>query len=405
MLSDSTQPPVSHNTQAHEDPNCTKCHQAVDFFSTKGGISDTLIPKTIMSGETLDYKKHLSLHLGQYYQVHKEDNPPNSQIARTKGSISLGPSGNLQGGFKFMYLNSGKKMVCRSWDVIPMPDLVIGRVNALCRDHPQHMTLTDRHGRLIGDVEIPGLEDQEEDNDHLPGVVPVIADDIEITGVDVEGTETQDAVPPPQVKIDDLDIHHADPAPIEVAPTQEEPRTETPAPVALPAQAPEIRRSTRVRSQTNQGYTPSMSGSKYSYAVTQLESQGVLNPDSHMFVQEYFYQAEPDVVEAIMMQLSLKVGLKEWGEEAFMAAQSEMKQLYFRNKFKPKHWRELSQVQRLTVLESNMFIKQKRDGKIKGRTVAGGNKQRNYISKEDASSPTVATESVLFSCIIDAEEE
>jgi hypothetical protein len=51
-----------------------------------------------------------------------------------------------------------------------------------------------------------------------------------------------------------------------------------------------------------------------------------------------------------------------------------------------------------------MFLKLKRDGKIKGRTVTGGNKQRDYISKEDASSPTVATESVLLSCITDAEE-
>jgi hypothetical protein len=31
-----------------------------------------------------------------------------------------------------------------------------------------------------------------------------------------------------------------------------------------------------------------------------------------------------------------------------------------------------------------MFIKQKRDGNIKGITVAGRNKQRDYISKEDA---------------------
>jgi hypothetical protein len=52
-----------------------------------------------------------------------------------------------------------------------------------------------------------------------------------------------------------------------------------------------------------------------------------------------------------------------------------------------------------------MFLKQKRDGKIKGRTMARGNNQREYISKEDASLPTVATESVLLSCIIDAEEE
>jgi hypothetical protein len=65
-----------------------------------------------------------------------------------------------------------------------------------------------------------------------------------------------------------------------------------------------------------------------------------------MFVQEDFYQAKPDVVAAIMTQLSLKAGLKEWGEEAFTADQYKMNQLHFRNTFKPKHWRELSQVQR-----------------------------------------------------------
>jgi hypothetical protein len=52
-----------------------------------------------------------------------------------------------------------------------------------------------------------------------------------------------------------------------------------------------------------------------------------------------------------------------------------------------------------------MFFKQKRDGKIKGRTVAGGNNHRDYKSKEDASATMVATESVLLSCIIDAKEE
>ena len=51
-----------------------------------------------------------------------------------------------------------------------------------------------------------------------------------------------------------------------------------------------------------------------------------------------------------------------------------------------------------------MFLKLKRDGKIKGQTVAGGNIQRNFISKEEASSPTVATEAVLLSCVIDSEE-
>jgi hypothetical protein len=83
----------------------------LNFFPTKGGVSDTLSPKTIISGETLYFKKHLSLQIGQYCQGLEEDTPRNRQVARTKGAISLGPSGNLQGGFKFMALNSGKKIL------------------------------------------------------------------------------------------------------------------------------------------------------------------------------------------------------------------------------------------------------------------------------------------------------
>ena len=147
-----------------------------------------------------------------------------------------------------------------------------------------------------------------------------------------------------------------------------------------------------------------MSGSKYSFAVDQLEWQGVLHPDTHMFVQEDFYQVEPDIVTSVMTQLSMKAGLRAWGEKALSAVKSDMKQLYSRNTFRPKHWKDLTATQRLTVLESHLFLKEKRDGAVKGRTVAGGIKQRGYISKEDASLPTVASEFVLLSCIIDAEE-
>ena len=69
----------------------------LNYFPTKGGISNTLSPKTIISGETLYYKKYLCLQLGQYCHVHKEDSPRNSLATRTIGAICLGPSGNLQG--------------------------------------------------------------------------------------------------------------------------------------------------------------------------------------------------------------------------------------------------------------------------------------------------------------------
>jgi hypothetical protein len=51
-----------------------------------------------------------------------------------------------------------------------------------------------------------------------------------------------------------------------------------------------------------------------------------------------------------------------------------------------------------------MFLKEKRESEVKGRTAAGGNKQRDFVSKEEASSPTVATETVSLTCIVDAEE-
>jgi hypothetical protein len=51
-----------------------------------------------------------------------------------------------------------------------------------------------------------------------------------------------------------------------------------------------------------------------------------------------------------------------------------------------------------------VFVKKKCTHQIKVRKVAGGNKQREFISKENASSPTVAMESVLLNFLVYAQE-
>jgi hypothetical protein len=126
-----------------------------------------------------------------------------------------------------------------------------------------------------------------------------------------------------------------------------------------------------------------------------------MHPDAHMTFFQQEGPSEPEVVHAIMTQLSLKVGLKRWGEKAQDAARSEMKQLHMRNTLESLLWKNLDDNQKKTVLESHMlFLKEKRDGKNKGCTVAGGNKQRDFISKEDASSsPTVTTKAVLLTAL------
>ena len=49
-----------------------------------------------------------------------------------------------------------------------------------------------------------------------------------------------------------------------------------------------------------------------------------------------------------------------------------------------------------------VFIKEKRDGTIKARGCADGHKQRENYKNADAISPTVSTEAVLISAVVDA---
>ena len=107
----------------------------------------------------------------------------------------------------------------------------------------------------------------------------------------------------------------------------------------------------------------------------------------------------------ITTQLSLKIGTNKWKGKRKVADKSEMKKLHLRDTSKPRHYRELTKYQNKSIMESHMFLKEKRDGTIKGITMSVGNNQRDFISKEYSSSPTVATKYLLLSCIIDAEEE
>jgi Reverse transcriptase (RNA-dependent DNA polymerase) len=144
-----------------------------------------------------------------------------------------------------------------------------------------------------------------------------------------------------------------------------------------------------------------MSGKKYGYVKTVLEP--TVHPDAHIW-NDNSAEISQQVVAAIFTQLSMKAGIKQWGEPARDACKAEIYQLHMRETFEPLEWENLTTEQKKTTLESHLFLKLKSDGKIKGRAVAGGNRQRGFIAKEDATSPTVATESVLLTAVIEALE-
>ena len=90
--------------------------------------------------------------------------------------------------------------------------------------------------------------------------------------------------------------------------------------------------------------------------------------------------------------------LKVWGDGAHKAVDAEMKQLHWCESFKT------SQQKAIMVLESHAFVTKKTSGELKARQVASGNKQCDFITKEESSSPTVANESITLSSVLDAIE-
>jgi hypothetical protein len=233
------------------------------------------------------------------------------------------------------------------------------------------------------DIELGAINSDHTNSDvDLPGVhLPEGGEYDEIPGVD---TAQEQDLPDPYV---DVGVDFDNPAPQELPLVELEPQESTQANDG-------VRRSTR-ESIKPVNYKPSMTGQKYSFATTQLGKS---------FLNDGTYQCDPVVAFAFMQQMSLKAALKQWGDDAEVAGIKETSQLHWRNTFVPKHYAQLTHDEKSKVLESHMFVVKKRTGETKARLVGGGNKQRDYLTKEDSSSPTVATESVLLTSIVDADE-
>ena len=103
-------------------------------------------------------------------------------------------------------------------------------------------------------------------------------------------------------------------------------------------------------------------------------------------------------------QLSMKKGLKIFGEQGYAAVKKEMQQLHDRKVMQPINRKDLSPAQKREALGYLMFLKKKRCGTIKGRGCVDGRKQWAYITKEESTSPTISMEAVFLTAVIDTWE-
>jgi hypothetical protein len=264
--------------------------QLMNSFPQKGGFKH-YPPSAIMTGAQL-HMSQLQLKFGSYCQVAEDVTPCNSLAARTRGAISIGSSGNLSGGQRFLALDTGKMIVRNCWKELPMPLAVINHANLLGHAKRSLLVFTDHHGRVIGDYtptagttddtdasvlsavndlyspvlpvpsKMPGVFLGEEGSaDELPGVeahdVAVIP---EPTGVNLGGSQPE----PPQVEA------VFDNAAFDTA-VNGGPEQQAVAEInqAAPPEVGMVGCNACIRNPPKQ-YVPSMQGNKYQVALAQI---------------------------------------------------------------------------------------------------------------------------------------
>ena len=335
----------------------------MNSFPPKSGILEHISPRSLFTGVKVDFKKHCKVPFGDYVQTHEDNVIKNDNKTRTVGAICLGPAMNMQGGYKFMSLATGRLLsrANNAFAHLPMPNHVVKRILDLGKNSPEGLVIADQHG--IDDVEsdmeeddnisttsdgcdtqsMCGSNEYEEDPDIA--VKPVE----ESTGVDHDGCDTQSinsiAENIEAVLDNEIDeFNNADEQVTQQLETVEEESSQ---------ESPVKTRSGRVIRKPTL-LDPSIKGKSYDKELL------------FMTILRKVYNRH------LFNQFSLKVGEKVFGKKGTDAAYKEMEQLHFRNTFKPVLPSNLSEGEKKKVIESLMFLKEKRDGTIKGRTCGDG---------------------------------
>ena len=107
------------------------CVMWMNSFPVKSGISEKWSPRELISRTKLDAKLHCRAPFGSYCEMHIHPDITNTLEPRTNWGICMGPTGNLQGSYKFLSLETGKKVTRRKFTEMPVTDAVIKQVEEM----------------------------------------------------------------------------------------------------------------------------------------------------------------------------------------------------------------------------------------------------------------------------------
>lgn len=414
--------------------------RCLNMFPAPNGVSDTLSPLTIMTGYPTPSYDNLKIEIGAYAQVFEENNPTNTQKARTMGAIALNHLGHDSADMQFMSLLTGEVITRTSWEEMPITDLAIARVERLAADEgcpliqesgllieyrPDQPVEDDEYDAdyvfradaddvfnlddyVVEDEDNTSDEDEssedssDDDDDELNDAPPQADDDNENDeedneGEDVPGVDDHDDASTDDDDDDDDEDDYNPPSSSDEEVNEDDNDIEEEVP--LPPRREGLRRA-RTRGYSHRfAYEMDNPESRQSYSSTQFAqvtdtSATALNDES----------IEKHIFAYTMTQMSAKAGIKKHGREAEKALMKELVQLKNKDVFRPRHASSLTREQKAAALREISVIKEKRSGDLKGRTCADGRPQRRLYDKSKTSSPTISNDALFLTIMIDAFE-
>jgi hypothetical protein len=102
-----------------------------------------------------------------------------------------------------------------------------------------------------------------------------------------------------------------------------------------------------------------------------------------------------------LIHYSMNGGIKKFKEKGEAGVTKELTQMHDMNVFCPIEVESLTYGEKKKALSSLMFLKEKRDSSMKARMCTDGRKQKDGTwAKQDTTLPTLATESVFITTVI-----
>ena len=416
-----------------------KATQDLNRFPPGDGLSKTVSPFSIITGKPNPDYHRFKLDFGTLAMVFEENQRTNNNDTRGTEAIALTPTGNSQGSYYFMSLRTGERITREQYTALPMTDAAIARVEQIAKN--ENMPLIKGNNLSYEwrpDVPFPDEDDDNDDNNnnddddddddstYYPDSQDSDGDDDQDNDDDDDNSndngipevdsdeDTNNYYAPiwaqddseDEDEQDEIDDESSDDETILAREqrsedgTSEEQRSDSQE-NGNGGDAPGYNlRTNRTRSYDHRlDHQMDEPESTQSYeSGVQMLQHAVANMNSNpQDLNRY-------ICGVVLTQMSAKAGIEKHGQPAIDCLFAEFAQLEDRNVFTGVKSSELTKEQKYNALRSISLVKEKRTGKLKGRTCVDGRPQRSQYTKDQTTSPTISTDALMLSIMIDALE-